>query len=100
MNDIQEDFFGCIESPGRGITDVELHDLVTFLFKPVGFLQDRTTDVVTDIVELFRLDDPATQLWHPLGYLSGFWLVRFHCLLTHTNISQLNRRRKAIAVEF
>ncbi len=86
MNDIQEDFFGCIESPGCGITDVELHYLVAFLFKPVSFLQYRTTDVVADIVELFRLDYPPVQLWHQLGYLFGFWLVRFHCLLAHTKI--------------
>ena len=51
------DLFRRIEAEHRQVADVELDDLVAFVLHALRALEDRTPDVVTDVVEFGRFAD-------------------------------------------
>ena len=52
---IELDFLRRIEAKGAKIADIELDDLVPFIFHALGLLKDRSADVITDVGQLVRL---------------------------------------------
>ncbi len=59
VGDVGQDRLGGLEAERRRVADVELQDPVAFCLEPLRFDQDRTTNVVTDVVELAALSDLA-----------------------------------------
>src|SRR5207344_2890410 len=64
-DDVDEDLFRCVEAEGAGIADVQLDDPAALLFESLGLLQDRSPDVVADVLQLGRLTQihPATMTY-------------------------------------
>ena len=57
VNHVGEDALGGGESEGCGVADVQLQDLVPFGLQPLSLDQDRTPDVIPDVLQLLGLDD-------------------------------------------
>ena len=62
VDHVAQDFLGRVESPGRGIADVELEDAMAFFLETVRFPEDRAANVVADFVELDRLQDRPRRM--------------------------------------
>jgi len=67
-DDVLQHLLGRFEAERGRIADVELQDVMALGLHPLGFLQDRTANVVTDIGQLRRLSDLHAAT---LGVASG-----------------------------
>ena len=59
VDHVGDDRLGRLEPERRGVADVELEDLVALGLEPLGLDQDRSADVVADVLQLAALDDRA-----------------------------------------
>ena len=59
---------GRLEAERRRVADVELEDAVALVLEPLGLLEHRAADVVTDVGQLARLQQcPPGPRWHSAG---------------------------------
>ena len=64
VDHVGDDRLGRLEAERRGVADVELEDPVALGLEPLGLDQDRTADVVADVLQLPALSDLAHER-HP-----------------------------------
>ena len=75
VHDVGDDRLGRVEPERRGVADVQLEDVVALGLQPLSLEQDRTPDVVADVLQLAALSDlahPAILTGRCLRWPRGF----------------------------
>ncbi len=49
-DDVDEDLVRGLEAEGRRVADVQFQNLIAFFFKTFRFFQNRSADVITDVL--------------------------------------------------
>ena len=73
FNNIVNNFIRRIKAKGTGVANVQLNYLLALIFKPIGMVENRPTDLVANATKFVRLKDFS-------HYASSFFLtLKIHC---------------------